>query len=206
MWQAIIIVVFVVALASCANYGDGWFWEVGNGLGFLALALLFVLTFHGRSGLGLSIRHRWLGQGTLLITLGHCLWFLIGDPVSWEYLKWGAPHYMSIGLSSLALMLVLTLTSLRSFRHFSYDSHAIFRSWHRYMAVAILVTALLHVVLSGFYIVTSWQSLLLVGVAVVAFYLSTWSQLDASFARWSLVIVSLLFLVLFYLVRLGLPV
>ena len=66
MWLAILILVFVVALAGNSLHGDGWFWAIGNATGLVAFSQLLILVSNGRSGLGRSIRHRWLGLVRIL--------------------------------------------------------------------------------------------------------------------------------------------
>jgi len=195
--------VFSVALAARPTLGDGWYWEVGNGLGFLALVLIFVLTLHGRGGLGGSSEHRWLGIGVFFAVFGHALWFLVGDSVVWEYLRWGAPHYMVAGVLSAGLLLLVTFSSVITFRNESYAGYPSFQRWHRYLSVAILITAIVHVLLSGFYIIYLWQMIALVTVAFGAYMLPTMISVDASFGTRNLGIVCVIALIVYCVLRVG---
>lgn len=199
----LVVLVFSVALAARPTLGDGWYWEVGNGLGFLALALIFVLAFNGRGGLGGSAEHRWLGIGVFFAVFGHVLWFVLGDPVTWEYLKWGAPHYMVAGVLSAGLLLLVTFTSLITLRNKSYTGYPLFQRWHRYLSVAILITALIHVLLSGFYTIYLWQMITLVIVGLAAYMLPTMITVDASFGRRNLAIVCVIAMVVYCVLRVG---
>jgi hypothetical protein len=201
MWPVILLLVFAVALVASPNQGDGWFWEVGNGIGFLALALLLILIGNGRARLGHSARHRCLGIATLSAVIAHCLWFLIGDPVVWEYLQWGAPHYMVAGLLSVGLLLLITLSSLLSIRNQSYTSHRSFRIWHHGLSIAIGITALIHVFLSGFYLIHYWQILVLLAVALLVYILPNRFNITMSFARRNLVLAGLIGIAVFSLIR-----
>ena len=203
LWSAIIALTFALALAARPLHGDGWFWEIGNAVGFLALALLLVLASNGRGGQGASLRHRWLGIAVLVTLVAHIAWFLIGDPITWEYLKWGAPHYMVAGLMSAGLVVVVTLTSLISLRSASYNGYKPFQKWHRTLSIAILITALIHVALSGFYIDQIWQFTLLLIVSLAAYFLPLKLSIDASYSHQNIVIIGAIALVLFCLIRIG---
>jgi len=203
MWPVIIILVFAIALAARPMHGDGWYWEVGNGVGFLALALLLVLVLNGRGGLGRSFHHRWLSIAVFIAVFTHSLWFLLGDSTTWEYLKWGAPHYMVAGLFSAALILIVTATSLVSLRNSSYTAYKPFRNWHRWLSIAILISALFHVIPSGFYIVHPWQVILLTGLALVVYFLPTWLSVDTSFQRRNTALVSAAVVTIYGLLRMG---
>ena len=221
MWPVILLLVFAVALGATAlgatalgatalgapalgatpTQGEGWFWEVGNGIGFLALVFILILIGNGRARLGPSAGHRWLGIATLSAVIAHCLWFLIGDPVVWEYLQWGAPHYMVAGLLSVGLLLLVTLTSLISMRNGSYASRKSFRVWHHGLSIAIVVTALLHIFYSGFYLIHYWQVLVLLAVAMLVYLLPNRFNIDMSFSRRYLVIAGLAAVAVFSLIR-----
>jgi len=203
MWPAIIVLVFAIALAVRPRHGDGWFWEVGNGLGFLAFALVIVLTFNGRGGSGHSLHHRWLGIAVFVAVFVHALWFLLGDPITWEYLKWGAPHYMVAGLFSAGLVLLITVTSLVSLRNASYSAYKPFRRWHHGLSIAVLAGALVHVLLSGFYIAHLWQAVVLIAITLGAYFLPTRYNIDASFSTRNVILVSLAVGAIYGFVRIG---
>lgn len=148
----LLILVFVIALMANPTLGDGWYWELGNGLGFVCFAALLYLTLEGRSvGGGRLPYHRLIGYLALLTLMAHSLWFLLGDPIVFEYLKPGSSVYMVLGIFALLLCLVLVLTSIINARQKVYHGHAAFKLWHRYMAISLLFMSAVHIALSGFY-------------------------------------------------------
>ena len=48
--HAVLVAVFLIALVSAPLSGATAFWEFGNGIGFIALAGILILTLNGRSG------------------------------------------------------------------------------------------------------------------------------------------------------------
>jgi hypothetical protein len=50
MWLAILVLVFVVALAGSSMQGDGWFRALGSATGLVAFAQRLILASNGRSG------------------------------------------------------------------------------------------------------------------------------------------------------------
>ena len=155
----LLIVVFTLALMANPFGGDGWYWELGNGLGFVCFAALLYLTLEGRSaGGGRSKYHRRMGYLVLFTLLAHSFWFLLGDPIVIEYLKIGAPAYMVLGFFALALCIVLVLSSVMDTRKKAYQSHISFRIWHRYLAFILLAMAGVHIGLSGFYLENIFQT------------------------------------------------
>ena len=148
----LLILVFAIALMANPTLGDGWYWELGNGLGFVCFAALLYLTLEGRSaGGGRSSYHRRIGYVALFTLLAHSVWFLLGDPIVIEYLITGSPVYMVLGLFALALCLILVLTSISNTRQKIYHGSGAFRFWHRYMAISLLFMSAAHIALSGFY-------------------------------------------------------
>lgn len=204
MWPAaLVVLVFSIALAAKPQLGDSWFWEIGNGIGFLALALLLVVILNGRGKHGHSLDHRWLGVVAFSTVFAHIVWLLIGDPIIWEYLKWGAPHYMVAGLMSAGLLLLVTVSSLVSLRNTSYNGHKSFRRWHSWLSILIVVTALAHIVFSRFYIEHNWQVAALILLGLSAYIVPSKFNIKTSFTRRNIAIVSLLALAIFCLIRMS---
>ena len=203
MWPAILLLVFLLALSGSTLQGDGWFWAVGNGLGFLSFGFLLILATNGRAKLGRSERHRWLGLVVAITVLAHCLWFLMGDPITLEYLKWGAPHYMVAGLFSTGLLILLTISSLISYRNRSYANYSAFRLWHKWLSVAVILTALVHIGLSGLYFTYLWQWALLLCLSLVVYFTPKFLTIHYSFQRRFLALGAAVALLLFVLLRLN---
>ena len=158
--------IFGVAVLPLSRPGAGCFWEVGNGLGLAALAMLLYLSLDTRRG-GKVRAHQLLGYLAVVLLLGHVLWFLLGDPTVVQYALQGAPWSMwSAWLASL-LLLLLVLTSLPALRSTHYRHHAAFRYWHHALTVLVLLATAHHIVDSAFYFAgpVHWLALALVAAA-----------------------------------------
>ncbi|MDP6375450.1 MAG: ferric reductase-like transmembrane domain-containing protein [Pseudomonadales bacterium] len=134
-------------------FGDavagGWLWDTGNGLGFAAIAILLGLGLdHGRGRA--YDRHRAFGWAAFSLASMHTVYFLIADPLVIEYLKLSAPVPMLAGLTALAALLGVVLTSGHGVRRALYPSGA-FRKEHWWLSAIVAATAGWHVVGSGFY-------------------------------------------------------
>lgn len=129
------------------------------------------------------------------------LWFLLGDPLSLEYLKWGAPHHMVAGLFSAALLLLVTASSLVSVSNRSYATCNSLRIWHRWLSVLIILTALIHIVFSGLYINDKWQWAILLTASLAVYFLPKLVAFDYSFQRHNLRIATIVAIILFAILR-----
>ena len=155
----VVVLVFGLTFLFGPTPGGGWFWDLGNGIGFVAFAgLLFqMIPVRGRAAMD---AHEWLGYGVLGLALLHGFWFLAGDGAVHVYLQWGAPPHMILGLVALLALAALTLLARmpdRLTRHRSYRS---FRDLHRTLALIVAGAAALHVILSRFYLAGPVQALL----------------------------------------------
>ena len=114
------------------------------------------------------------------------------------------------GVISAGLLLLVTLSSLATFRNKSYTGYGSFRAWHRWLSIAITATALFHVVFSGFYIVNLWQAIGLFVIAIAAYFLPSFlisrMAIDASFKRSSVIIISVVAVLVFCILRVGVNV
>ncbi len=161
-----IAAVFAIGFLAEPLRGAGWFWELGNALGFLALAgILFQMIPMPRGGP--VRRHEVLGYWILATALAHAFWFLAGDGTVRFYLQPGAPLYMWLGLAALVLLALLSLLARMPDRMRVHRQYRGFRRTHRWLGQAVVVTAGLHVVLSGFYLPRWWQALLLMALAAL---------------------------------------
>jgi len=171
-----LLVVFIIPLMMNPLSGDGWFWEVGNGLGFIGLALLLIMTLNGRNKGGHSSIHRWLGFSCLFAIIAHGLWFVLGDDTVIEYIKFDAPFYMLLGVLALVLIIFLTLTSLLLFRKKAYRDRYIFLQWHNYLSHVILIISVLHTALSGYYFISVIQWLSMLSLVIFVYVVKDTSQ------------------------------
>lgn len=163
------VAVFALTFLSAPLMGAGWFWDAGNGLGFAAFAGLLYLTVTSARRIDLR-QHQLLGYGVLAVAVLHAFWFLLGDGAAVEFMKPGAPDYMWHGLASLMLLGFLITVALVPDRFRVHKDYPAFRYWHRVVAVATIATATYHIVVSNFYLVSWYQSVLFAALALtVAF-------------------------------------
>lgn len=162
----IVVVVFLLTFLALPRNGAGWFWDIGGAMGYLALAgLLFQMI--PRAHAMMLKRHENLGYGVLGIALLHAFWLLIGDGTVRYYLLPGAPLYMWLGLCALLALVLLTVLARFPDRLRVHPRFQDFRLTHRILGAIVVVTAGLHVILSGFYLPEWWQAGVLVGAAAV---------------------------------------
>ena len=165
--NAILGAVFLVTFVSRPLLGAGWYWELGNGIGFAAFGGLLYLTISSGRHLDVQL-HQVLAFGVLFLALAHVCWFLLGDPVVVEYVKVSAPDYMWLGVASLVLLFVLVTSALLPDRLRLHKDYSVFKYWHRIIAIATILSATYHIVVSNFYVNSKLQLLLFVTVAVTA--------------------------------------
>jgi len=175
---AITTLIFGATFLALPRNGGGWFWDIGGGLGFLAFAgLLFQMIPRARAGTGK--RHEVLGYWVLATAIAHAFWLLAGDGVVRFYLEPGAPSYMWLGLAALLALALMAILARMPDRMRVHGRFQVFRRVHRILGFTIVITAALHVVLSGFYLPT-WPQVLLVGLASLAmcFGRTAWARLS----------------------------
>ena len=112
---SVLRLVFGCSLVLAPRVGGGWVWDLLNGLGFLALAI--ILALFGDTGRGgrLGI-YRWLGWAACVLVLLHAVGLLVTNPVSLEYLELKAPLYMGVGLICALLLGGLALSAEPRYR------------------------------------------------------------------------------------------
>ena len=157
-------------LASVSMVGAGWFWELGNGLGLAALAGILYLCVDRRNGASLK-SHEAASWLVLVLVAVHALWFLLGEPLSWQYFIPGHSIHLWSGLLALLLVLLLVFSARTNSRREHFSNYGNFRRWHRWLAVVLVASALHHVISSGLYFPRMWQQLALVAAAVTVLLL-----------------------------------
>lgn len=145
--------------------GAGWFWDLGNALGFLAFAGLLFQMIPAPRGRPMR-RHEILGYVILGIAMLHGFWFLIGDGTVRFHLLPGGPAHMWLGLAGLVLLAVLSILARMPDRLRVHRQYRGFRRVHRILGIAVVVTAGLHMVMNGFYLSAWWQAGALVALSV----------------------------------------
>ena len=162
-------VVFSLTFLATPTMGAGWFWDVGNGLGFAAFAGLIYLSI--TSARRIDVRaHQVLGYGVLFVAVAHVFWFMLGDGAVVEFMKLGAPDYMWHGIASFLLLGFLITVALVPDRFRVHKNYPSFRYWHRLVAIATIGTATYHIVVSNFYLGTWYQGLLFVLLAMAVVF------------------------------------
>ncbi len=159
--------VFLAASLAHPTLGAGWFWDIGNAIGFCAFSGLLFLAYTGAPSTDLK-PHRLLGNAVLLIAAMHVFWMLLGDPVVVEYILPGAPIYMWAGLVAFVLLNVLLLIGLPGFRRQIYRHRDSFRRWHRWIAIVTIAATCWHIVGSGHYLRASYQWAPMLAIAAAA--------------------------------------
>ena len=161
--------VFVATLLEHPSATGGWYWDIGNGLGYLALSGSIIgflspgIARHQRA-------HQWTGYCTALLIIAHVLWLWVPNPTLWHYLTPDGPWYMHIALVSTALMGTSILLAVKSQRRRWHDSYPAFQRWHYWLAVATLVSAYLHIYGSAFYLGSMGLTLLAIVTASALAY------------------------------------
>jgi len=169
----VLAAVFLTTFLSAPTMGAGWFWDAGNGLGFVAFAGLLYLGI--TSFRRIDVRaHRLLGYAVLFVAVSHALWFLLGDAAAIEYIKPGAPAYMWLGIVGLLLLFVLVIISLVPDRLKVHKDYPVFLYWHRVLAIATVASCVYHIVFSDFYLASWYQAVLFILVATAASFGRPW--------------------------------
>lgn len=156
----------VLAWLTPTPAAGGWLWDFGNGLGFVAFALILVLSLEpGRSRLHRALA--WLAVGAAVFHAGYLLAL---DATLLEYLKPTMPPYMAVGLLALALLVLSALFSGKARRRI-FPGRRAFRRLHWALSAVVIAGVGYHVAGSAFYINQGHQIALL-------------ATLLAAFAAW----------------------
>jgi DMSO/TMAO reductase YedYZ heme-binding membrane subunit len=148
-------------------------WEISEILGFAAaLACLALCGCPVRPResvppvlLSLS-RHELLGWIAVGAAALHVLVAVVTDHTVIEYLKPSTPLYQWAGIAALLVMLVLTLSSLASFRRRLWRSHRNFQATHIVLGCLALVLLAAHVITTDRYTRGYGRRMLFLAVAI----------------------------------------
>lgn len=161
-----LICVFGISFLANPRLGGGWFWDLGNGLGFAAFAGMLYVAIAGARPQGVR-PHQSLSYLVLAVTAAHAFWILLGDAVAVEYIRPGAPAYMWSGVASMILLSIVITISLPPDRLSLHGKHKVFKYWHQVLSVIAIGAAAYHIIASGFYLSTWYQALLLASIALL---------------------------------------
>ena len=165
----VLIAVFGMSFLATPGMGGGWFWDIGNGIGFAAFAGLIHLAL--TSGPPLNLRaHQLFGYGVFALTVLHIFWFMLGDATVVEFVKLRAPDYMWHGVAAFLMLGYLIIVALMPERLSVHRHYRSFRYWHRLLAIAMTLTAAYHIGGSQFYLNTWYQLALFVALIAAGLF------------------------------------
>ncbi|MCF7980416.1 MAG: hypothetical protein K9K86_00420, partial [Pseudomonadales bacterium] len=72
------------------------------------------------------------------------------------------PWYMLSGLASAVLLIMIVLSSLPSLRKRVWSGYSVFRKYHLFISVSIIVLLLIHLFGSQYYLNSLWKKLLMI--------------------------------------------
>lgn len=159
--------VFGSTFLSRTNVGAGWFWDLGNALGFVAFAGLVHLSVSSARRLNLAA-HRRVGYAVLLVAQAHVFWFLLGDRVVVDYLRRTLSHPLWAGVVAVVLLSVMIALGFPEYRRRMHGDRSGFLRWHRWLAVGTIAFSTWHIVATGHYLRLPSQWVLLIGIAAFA--------------------------------------
>jgi predicted ferric reductase len=162
-------------LVGDAPAGRGWWVDLSIALGFVGLAMVglqFAVTarFHpidAPYGLDAVLQyHRQISLVAFAFILLHPTILMIEDPERLELLNpVTATNAARWGLASVVLLIVIVVTSVwRATLKLDYE---VWRILHGVLAIAIVVTAVVHIELVGYYVSGPWRRGLWIGMSVV---------------------------------------
>ena len=156
-FSSVLAAALLMTFLALPPVSGGWLWDIANGTGYAALAVLVYLFFQsGRSGESLAF-HRRLGWCAVVVTLMHVIAFPVMDSISVEYLLPKAPAYMLAGIVGLVTLTVVVATSEFTVRPALFRRSRTFRRAHTALALLCLAGVLWHVVGSRFYVESPLQ-------------------------------------------------
>jgi predicted ferric reductase len=169
--------------------GRGWWTDLSLGLGFVGMAMLglqFAVTARlhpvdAPYGLDAVLQfHREISFVAFAFVLAHPALLLVERPgLLRAYNPLTASAMVRWGLVSVVLLIVLMVTSL--WRRALRLRYEIWRVTHGLLAVAIVVTALVHIERSGYYVSGPWRRGIWMVMSVVLIGLLVWVRLIKPF-------------------------
>ena len=195
--------IFLLTMLASPTLGAGWFWDIGNALGFCAFVGLLYMSYASANSVDVKA-HRLLGIAVLLIAALHVFWLLLGDPVVVEYIRPDAPHHMWAGILAFVLLNVLILVGLPEYRLRIHIDRNNFRYWHRWTAIGVITASAWHIVGAGQYLRMPHQWIPMLAIAAIACFASRFSSHNndlSSRSPWLFLGTTLLATSIFALVR-----
>ena len=153
---------------SAPAVGAGWFWDIGGGLGLIALSGLLYQASIG-TGFRDARSHQFIGLFTVFMVAAHAFWYLLGDGVAARYL-WPppVPFHMLCGVAGFLLLTLMTTVAMPGDRVRWHRSHRRFRQFHRALSAIVIAATLCHILGSGLYFSSWLEVTLLLTLALIA--------------------------------------
>lgn len=161
--------------------GRGFWVDFSVGLGFVGLSLLglqFILAARSRRlsepfGIDVVLQfHREIGYVALAMVLVHPAVLFVHDTRFLRLLEPAAPMRAKLAVASVVLLLVLIATSV--WRRRLRLGYARWQLLHAVLGLAVVVTALLHVLLVGYYVGQPWEKALWIAYSAAFVWVGVW--------------------------------
>jgi predicted ferric reductase len=195
LWLGAYIVLAVAPLALSLlqlDPGRGFWVNFSVSLGFVGLAILglqFVLAARSVRitqpfGIDAVLQfHRQITALAVICVFAHPIILFLWDSRFLSLLQvWSAPWRARFAVLSVFLLVVLVVTAVwRRRLRLSYDAWQLL---HALVAVAVVLTALLHVLLIGYYVDQPWERGLWIVYSGVFIFIGVWVRMVKPVRRW----------------------
>jgi predicted ferric reductase len=193
LWLFLYIVLAVAplffAFAGDTPDGRGFWTELSVGLGFVGLAVLglqFAVTARANGvdapyGLDVVLRfHKEMSFVGFAFVLAHPLLLFVTGAADWALLNVvDAPWRSRLGVASVVALALIVVTSL--WRERLGLRYEVWRLLHGVLAVAVVVTALVHIELVGHYVTGPWRRALWAVMSLSVVVLLVWVRIVKPF-------------------------
>ena len=194
---------FLLAVFPSPFAGAGYFWDFSNALGLAGFGGLVILSLSSSKPLEVS-SHKLLSYVVVLLCLAHALMLALGDGAVFTYLRPGAPWSMWAALASFASLVVLLWHAQRPLRRKLHSGYHQFATWHRYLAILVIVLAAWHIIDSTYYFQETYQLVIVAIICSLAGLRPLYSNAAITVSRravWFFVSCSLLMVIVFTVLR-----
>lgn len=194
-WLTLYVLLAVAPLPlSLINLDPGrGFWVNSSvAFGFVALSLMglqFVLAarfVRATTTFGIDVVlqvHRQMTAVIVICALAHPTVLMVWDTRFLGLLNvWTSPLRAKLAVASVVLLLVLVVTSM--WRHALHLSYQAWQLLHAALATLIVVTALVHVLLIGYYVDQPWERALWIAYSAAFLFVGAWVRLIRPAFRW----------------------
>ena len=168
MIYALVFSILAITFLQAPRTSGDWYWDLANGIGFTAFALLLYLFIDSGTGVRQRI-HQLLSYALAGLILLHILLLWVPDTAVWHYLSLDAPHYMWAGILSIVPLVILTLTSTAKSRREWHGTYQTFRKLHTILSIVTVALVLWHIIGSGFYL-SVLESALIILLAILVYW------------------------------------